>query len=331
MASNWTNLSERGSFIWILTTAWIYRLVGRRVTLVIISPVILFYYLTGREARRASRAYLERIHAQGLLEKRPGFWSGFRHFMAFSGSLIDKLAGWTGDINADHVEGADGAEFSAAKASGKGAMVLTAHVGNPELIRAVASVGRRFAVTVLMHTKNAEHYNAVIRKFSPDSRVKIIEVSQIDVTTAMRLSSAIENGEWVVMAADRLPPKSKASATGAPASLLGGDMYYPVGPYVLASALKCPVYFLQCIRTKGAQPFRIVFHHFADRIQLPSKARKKALRGYMDQYSQLLTEVLKQAPYQWFNFYDYWEDFSSAETSCDASNAHPPLKKETTA
>ena len=329
MAENWNSLSERGSYFWVLLAAWMYKVLGRRVTLALLAPVIFFDYLTGRQQRRASLAYLRRAHEHGLIAHKPGFWSGYPHFMSFAGSLVDKLAGWTGKISADQVEGAEDPIFSAAKFNGKGGLVLTAHVGNPELIRAVATVGNRFAVTVIMHTNNAQQYNEVIRKFSPESRVSIIEVSQIDVSVAMRLSEAVERGEWVVMAADRLPPdgaRHQRAAISMP--FLGGQVEYPIGPYVLAATLKCPVYFLLCLRSKGKKPFKILFRHFADRITLPRGNREQALRPYMAKYSELLAEAVAEAPYQWFNFYDYWNELDDG-ASLAANASHPSSQTET--
>ncbi len=317
MAEKWEKQSERGSPFWILLSAQLYKLLGRTATLIIISPAILFYFLTGTQARRASAAYLKRAHREGLLQRKPGFWSSFRHFMIFAGSLIDKLAGWTGNVVAKDVAGADDEEFAAAKFSGRGGLLLTAHLGNPELIRAVATVGNRFAVTVLMHTENAQNYNQVMKHLSPDSSVNIVEVTSIDVATAAQLSAAVERGEWLVMAADRLPPREQKSNETVTADFLGDTIKLPIGPYVLGTALKCPVYFLVCVRTQEEQPFQIVFRKIADQMSVPRKERQKAISAYAQIYSDYLTESLKLAPYQWFNFYDYWGEF---ENTAEAHN-----------
>ncbi|MCI4643488.1 MAG: lipid A biosynthesis acyltransferase [Hyphomonadaceae bacterium] len=320
MADNWEKQSERGTQFWVLFAAWLYKLAGRTVTLIIISPAILFYFFTGEAARKSSQAYLKRSYRLGMLDRKPSLWSSFHHFMTFAGSLIDKLAGWTGGIAAKDVEGADDPEFSAAKSSGRGGLVLTAHLGNPELIRAVATVENRFAVTVLMHTENAQNYNNVIKRFSPTSSVNIIEVSSIDVPTAMELSAAVERGEWVVMAADRLPPRDRKTDDAITSDFLGDTALFPVGPYVLASALKCPVYFLVCIRTRDEKPFRIIFRKIADQVTLPRRNRLNAIRGYAQTYVDFLTDAVKQAPYQWFNFYDYWDEFSARSGEVEPSD-----------
>ncbi|WP_233356758.1 LpxL/LpxP family acyltransferase [Hirschia baltica] len=291
--------------------------------MILLSPVVFFFYLSGVQQRRASRAYLNRAYEQGLMAKKPSFLTGFLHFMAFAGSMLDKLASWTGEINNTHVAGVDDGEFDAAKNTGRGALVLTGHLGNPELIRAVATVNKRFSVTVLMHTKNAEQFNSVINQFSKHSTVRLVQVDDIDISVAMQLSSRVDEGEWIVMAADRPPPHGTAKNSTVDVDFLGGKAPFPIGPYILGAALKCPVYFLSCIRTNQQPSFSIMFRHFADPVFLPRKDRSQALQAYAQQYAELLKEALAMAPKQWFNFYDFWGDFSgqTKETSSDSSHS----------
>ncbi len=306
MSENWSNMSERGSIFWIKLAGWIHKTLGRKITLVILFPFVLFFYLSGQNQRRASMSYLSLLHANNILPAKPSFFDGIRHFMAFAGSLLDRLAAWTGKISPDQVEGVEDEYFSNAKFNGKGGLILTGHLGNPDLIRAVATVNERFPVTVLMHTKNAEKYNSVINEFSPKSSIRIVEVSRIDVHVAMQLSESIERGEWVVVAADRLPPKDDKNASIL-ATLLGQKVRYPIGPYILASALKCPVYFLVCFRTNKTKPFSIVFRKIADQISLSRKNRQKELESYANKYSECMAAAIEEAPFQWFNFFDFWD------------------------
>lgn len=320
-STNWASQSERGTRWGIWVAAKIYKLVGRRLSMFLLSPVVFFFYLNGAEQRRASKAYLQRAYESGLLKDKPGIWSGFKHFMSFTGSMLDKLASWTGEINNTHVAGVDRGEFDAAKKSGRGGLVLTAHLGNPELIRAVATVGQRFSVTVLMHTKNAEQFNSVLNQFSDHSSVRLVQVDDINISVAMQLSARVEEGEWVVMAADRPPPHGDVDASSVEIDFLNGKANFPIGPYILAAALKCPAYFLSCIRTDNKPPFSIMFRQFADPVVLPRKNREKALKEYAQKYAGLLNEALMEAPLQWYNFFDFWGDFSvRADKKSDDEN-----------
>ena len=311
VSEDWTSQSERGSRFGVWLGACLFKLFGRRISMLVLSPAVFFFYLSGKKQRHASRAYLVRAYKNGLLKKKPGFWTGYSHFLAFTGSMLDKLGSWTGKIDNTHVSGVDGGEFDAAKKSGRGGVVLTGHFGNPELIRAVATVNKRFSVTVLMHTKNAEQFNSVLNQFSDHSTVRLVQVDDIDISIAMMLSARVEEGEWIVMAADRPPPNSISESKTVPVNFLGGKAEFPVGPYILAAALKCPTYFLSCIRTDSKPPFSISFHQFADPVVLPRKGRTQALAAYAQEYANLLEGVLHEAPLQWFNFFDFWNELVS--------------------
>ncbi len=58
--------------------------------------------------------------------------------MNFGASALDKLAAWTGDVPRTKLQGPALALLNEVEASGRGAFVITAHLGNPEVIRAVA-------------------------------------------------------------------------------------------------------------------------------------------------------------------------------------------------
>lgn len=299
---HWAALAERGSSLglWILAT--IFRLFGRRVCLAIMSPVVLFFFLTGVEQRRASMTYLDRARRAGLLPARPGWFLSFRHFMAFGGAALDKFAAWTGSIPASDVQEDDTGEFEASKNSGQGALVLTAHLGNPEVIRAIASLTNRARVNVLVHTAHAVRFNALISAFSKSSSVRMIQVTEIGPDTAILLQAAIENGEWIVMVGDRVPVTGNGRISWAP--FLGEPAPFAQGPYILGAILKCPVYLLFCLRT--SKKFQIYFEPFAKQIDLPRGDRNKAIARYVSRYAARLEYYVGLAPLQWFNFFDYW-------------------------
>lgn len=318
MAENWAGMRERGSYWGVQFFAVAYRLLGRRACLFFLAPAITFFYFTGARQRRASHDYLMRAWRAGYLPKKPGLWEGLKHYMAFGESMIDKLAAWIGDIRADNVDGVNDGPFHAAKQDPRGAFVITAHIGNPEVIRAVATVARRFTVNVLMHTAHAEQFNRLIERVSPDSSVRMIQVTAIDMPTAMRLSEAVGRGEWVIMTGDRLPVHGDA-VRSVTADLLGAPAQFPEGPYFLASVLKCPTFLLFCTRRKNR--FGVRFTLLDDPVQVPRKDRERALGAYARRFAAALEAEIAAAPFQWFNFYDFWGTAAGAPAKADEQSS----------
>lgn len=309
--AQWAELNERGASWGLHVVVGIYKLLGRTVCRAVLAPVAVYFYMTAGPRRAASLDYLTRCWKAGYLKQKPGYWDGARHFIAFSYAMLDKLAAWTGKIGADDVDGVDAAVFNAARLSGRGAIVLTAHIGNPEVVRAIATVTNRFRVNVLMHTLHAEQWNRLLTKMSPDSPVRLVQVTEIDVGMAMRLSEAVERGEWIVMTGDRIAVTG-GEHSSTPIPFLGEDALFATGPYVLASALKCPAYTMFCLAQKNRR-YRVMFEAFDDPVRLPRADREAATRGYATRYAERLEKAVAAAPFQWFNFYDYWAKPEAAQ------------------
>jgi predicted LPLAT superfamily acyltransferase len=305
MAKGWQDVGERGAAWGVWLTAYVYRLLGRTVCRVMLAPVVAYFYIAGKAQRDASKEYLERVWRAGYLPRRPGFAMGYRHFLSFAFATLDKLAAWTGNIRLKDVEGVEDGLFHEAKVNGRGAVVISAHLGNPEVIRAIATVNKRFRVNVLMHTLHAERFNRMMQTFSPESPVRMVQVTQIDVGTAMQLSDAISRGEWVVLMGDRIAVNG-GEASSVPVDFLGAPAQLPMGPFVLAAALRCPTYTLFC--TRKGERFRVKFELLADPVKLPRANRAEAIRDYASAYAGRLEKAIATAPLQWFNFYDYWPE-----------------------
>jgi predicted LPLAT superfamily acyltransferase len=309
-AARWSSMQERGAYWGMRTLAGIYRFAGRRFCLAAMAPVVLYFYLTGSTQRRASREYLDRLWQSGKLAQRPTWRTSLRHFMAFGASALDKLAAWTGDIPRTTLQGQSMALLDEVEAARRGVFVITAHLGNPEVVRALAALNHRVPVNVLMHTEHARIFNRLIREFSPDSPVRAFPVSKVGVDTAMVLSEAIARGEWVVIAGDRVPVSESGRVVEVP--FLGESALLPQGPYILGALLKAPAYLLFCVRDDDG--FRVHFSKFADAIELPRTDRNGAIRRYARRFCEAMEERVAETPLQWFNFYPFWKGGDPAPT-----------------
>lgn len=300
--TRWSAMKERGASWGLHLLAAIYRLLGRSVCLAVMTPVVFFFFVTGREQRQGSRDYLERAWRKGYLRRKPTLWTSFRQFLNFGGSALDKFAAWIGNVPRSRLRGEGVAALDELVASGKGAFIITAHLGNPEVVRAIGMLGKCVPLNVLVHTEHAQLFNRIINQFSPQAPVNAIPVTKVGADTAILLSQAIERGEWVVMVGDRVPVSQDGRVVEVP--FLGAPAPFPQGPYVLASILKAPVYLLFCARSKGG--FEVEFSKFADLIELPRRDRLGAIQRCAELYAEALEERVAAWPLQWFNFYSFW-------------------------
>ena len=117
--------------------------------------------------------------------------------------------------------------------------------------------------------------------------------------------------EWVIIAGDRVPVGD--SERVCEVSFFGRQARFPIGPYVLATLLQCPVYLLHCFRLDDN--YRLVMQQFEEEIRPSRDKRHEAYANYAQKFADALESQVIRAPLQWFNFYDFWEipvDHSSA-------------------
>lgn len=310
-AKHWAEESERGDAWGPALMGFIYRMLGRTICLIVMAPVIFYFYVAGARQRRASLDYLARIWKVQGRPGKPSHLHGLQHFFAFGESLVDKFGAWTGRLDRVDVDAIDGGNFDAMRNDTRGSLIISAHVGATEIVRALASRYQRRRITIVIHSAQAKHYNALIERFAPQSQVSLVQASEFDVSVAMALSAAIERGEWVVIMGDRMPVKR--SERGVTADFLGSPAQFPSGPFVLAAALKCPVYTLFCSKQNGRH--RVNVSLLTDGVSIGRRNRDAALAGLVQQYAVALEALVLAAPYQWFNFYDYWADGAGVERS----------------
>jgi predicted LPLAT superfamily acyltransferase/glycosyltransferase involved in cell wall biosynthesis len=301
--THWAGLAERGAYWGLRFVAATYRLFGRRACLAVLVPIVAYFHLTGGRQRRASCEFLAAI-----LGRPPTLREGFRHALDFATRALDTLAAWTGAIPPGALRVEDPAGLAAAAADPRGAVLVVSHHGNAELSRALMDPVLRQRLTVLVHTRHAENYHRLLQKFRPEVVSRMLQVTEIGPETAIDLQERIERGEWVAIAGDRIPVLSRGRVVAVP--FLGRPAPFSQGPWLLASLLECPVYLLFC-RREAPQRWTLSLEPFAERVILPRSGRRDALATFAARYAERLEFHARRAPWQWYNFFDFWGEGSS--------------------
>ena len=287
--------------MWLLLR--IYLLFGRGFLQLFLYPVVLYYWLTHRPARQASQAYLNRLAVFSPSLKLSGsfFWS-YKHFISFANAIIDKLAAWSGALSQTDVEYYGRNELIAKISKGQGAVLLGSHLGNLEVCRVIADFDKTIHINVLLDNKHAQKFNQLLKKTNDNSQLNLIQITEITAATYMVLRSKINNGELVIIAADRTPVSNRQRVTKV--TFLGADALFPQGPLILASLLECPVYTVFCLKQHSKNV--IYFDLFSDSLMFPRKTREEAIQKMIQRYAECLQTYCLKEPLQWFNFFDFW-------------------------
>lgn len=305
-SSGWFALAERGMLWGLHLSAGIYRLAGPRVCTAMLLPVVLYFYVSGTEQRRASLQFLRRAFVARGEAHEPGWHDSFRHFRDFTHKAVETFGGWVEGAGSCIVDPSSLPELERASADRRGLVLVVSHLGNVELSRALLDPAYRSRITVLVHTRHAANYNRVLRRFSPDAAVNTIQVEEIGPDTMIALKDVVDRGGWVAIAGDRTP--IHAGQRVSHARFLGHEAPFPQGPYILGHLLDCPVYALFCLR-EGRQ-HRVHFERLVERVNLEPRRKEAGLAALSTQYAKRLEEFCLRDPYQWYNFYDFWGDRS---------------------
>ena len=295
--------------MWLLYQ--LHRFLGRWPFLLCLYPVVAYYWLTSPVARRSSLQYLRRMHAaHGLWPTAPGWRQSQQHFRVFAQVIMDKLLALTGRSRFERVTVTGRESLGAMLEQGRGAVVVTAHMGCIELCQAIAERRSGLRLNILVHTAHAQRFNRVLQRLAPDSGVQLLQVTEFNAATAMMLAERVARGELIAIAGDRVPVRESRVTQ---ARFLGHEAAFPCGPYILAAVLECPLYFMGCVHE--GEGYAVEFVPLAERVLLPRARREQALAEYAGLFAQQLERMLCKAPYDWFNFFPFWDQMGSARTA----------------
>jgi len=306
MTEHWSAVSEAGALAGLRLMVWVNDHLGRFAFNVLLIPVMGYFFLRRGEARRASVSYLQRVRQQhpGVLARRPIMWLSFRHFLSFGQSLLDKYVAWTEPPDSIQMDPEVSSIHAELIKPGNGVLLIGSHFGNIEYSRSLAAHYDHLVINILLHDQHAEKFAELMRDSVVQSHLNLIQVTDLDLELALELKEKVASGEWLIIAGDRVPLSGEGNTC--PAEFFGAQARFPIGPYVLANLLRCPVYLLHCFRTQGG--YRAELEHFGDELVPSRQGGRRKYDAEVQQFATALEAQVCREPLQWFNFYDFWRE-----------------------
>jgi predicted LPLAT superfamily acyltransferase len=294
----WSALPERGTQAALRLIAWIAMRIGRWAARLLLYPITFYFVITARAARRTSYEYLKRM--RGCPAR---WWHVFRHFHCFAATILDRLYLLRGEFQRFDVELHGKEILHRRMESGKGCILLGSHLGSFEVLRALGVMQRNFPVKVLMDTTHNQNITRFLDALNPVIANTVIAPDRAD--TLLAVKESLDAGFFVGTLGDRVSSGDKTTKC----QFLGQPAAFPVGPIVLAAMTHCPVILFFGLY-RGGNRYEIYFEHFADEITLDRDRRAEEIRLWMQRYTERLEHYARIAPYNWFNFYPFWDQAS---------------------
>ena len=245
----------------------------------VVALVIPFYMMFDGKGRRASYSFYRRRMGYGPIKS---FFGIYRNFFAMGKVVIDRFAMYGGRSFKFEIDERN----CLAELSGqdRGFVIASSHVGNFELAGYSFSLGEK-RLNALVYAAETEAVMAGRQKLFEQRNIRMVPVSE-DFQHLFIVSSALAAGEVVAVPADRLFGSEKSISC----TFFGEPARFPAGPYALAAARDVPVVAVFVMKT-GVTSYRI------SAIKVDGA----------DSFASLFEEMVRKYPYQWFNFFNFWD------------------------
>jgi predicted LPLAT superfamily acyltransferase len=290
----WMQRKERGSF---LLLQWMRRfslLFGRRLSRVVVYGIALYFFLAVGSARKASRSYLQRA-----LQRRATAWDLYQHILAFASTIHDRFYLLNDQQGLFDIQVIGAEQVIQFQQHQQGALLFGAHLGSFEVL---LTHGRnnQFNSCVAMYPENARQLNRALAAINPQAMAGIIALGQFD--SMLNIHQQLEAGALVGVLADRAAGPDRYLTL----PFLGAPARFPTGPFRMAAMLGYPVYFMTGLY-RGANRYEVHFEVLSDQAKVPREQREAVVHQTMEKYVATLERHCRAAPYNWFNFFDFWE------------------------
>lgn len=289
----WLEQPERGSPAAMRLALWLTLKLGRPLGRLLLFPILAYFLLFSPRARRASASYLRRA-----LGRRATLADVARHFHAFALTMQDQfylLAGKHGEFEVTLHAPAQAQAMLRQRAC----ILLGSHLGSFEVLRVRGMTEGLPAVNMLMYLENAEKSGGLLRSLAPDLGTRIIPLGTPDAL--LRVHECLARGELVGILGDRAWRNDRSCSI----DFLGAPARFPLGPLLVAGLLRAPVVLFFGLYL-GRGRYEIRLEPFADAIALEPHDRDASVRPWVERYARRLEHYCRLAPYNWFNFYDFW-------------------------
>jgi predicted LPLAT superfamily acyltransferase len=300
---DWTRRPERSNMFWLRVMTWISLKAGRRASRVVLYGIALYFLAFAPAARNMSRRYLQRVFR--LRSPADVGWRMlFSHFLAFASVIHDRVYLVNDRHELFDIRIHNQPLIDAMVADGRGAFLIGAHLGSFEVLRAVGRRQPGLRIAMAMYEENARKINAALAAINPNAKQGVVALGHVDSMIEVR--DLLDDGVVVGMLGDRSfggDETFEVSFLDAPAAL-------PRGPFRMAAVMKRPVLFMTGLY-RGGNRYDVHFELLADFAAVLPHGRAAAVEAAITRYAALLEQYCREAPFNWFNFFDFWRTPSS--------------------
>lgn len=309
---HWQSRPEGGGrfAIWLIRTIALHG--GRPLARLCLYPITAYFYLRRGPERHASAQYLQRVFGRPATRRQV-----LKHIHAFAATILDRVFLLAHGEQPFEFETQGLDLLDERIAQGRGVLLFGSHQGSFEALRAVGARRPDMPLRVVLDKQKTPAMTELLEALAPEVGACVIDAAQDGTSIALAMAEACQQGAVVAMLADR----GRGHEVLRRADLLGSPAPFPISPWLLAHTLQVPV--VLCFGLYlGGNRYRLVFEPFSDKVEIPRHDRMPSLDALIARYAQRLEHYIQVAPYNWFNFYDFWQDTPAADSAAAMVDGH---------
>ena len=296
MRQEWIDRPEGGTTFGYKLISGFALACGRTAARIALYPITLYFLLRRGPERRASREFLRRITGHDV-----SMWQAAKHLHCFAAVTLDRVFLLSERFKRFDVRTFGLDELRQAWGQGRGVLLLGAHLGSFDALRVLADFRSDIKVRVVIDVEQNRRLSAVLNALNPQLAQSVINARQEGTATALAIKEALDEKSLVTLLADRARPGNQVMTV----NFLGRPAPLPTAPWQLAAALKVPV--VLCFGLyRGGNRYDLHFETFTDELRLERAQRDAELQQTVQRFADRMAHHARSAPYNWFNFYDFW-------------------------
>jgi predicted LPLAT superfamily acyltransferase len=292
--SSWEG-KTRGGVLGYRIFVWTLKHLGISFGYFLLYFVVTYFVFSSRKAIKSISFYFRQILEFSRLQTAGAI---FRNYYIFGQILLDRiamLAGFQERFTFDF----DGEEHL--RQMDRGGLLISAHVGNWEV---AGNLLKRLEKKIHILLFDAEHQRikGYMSEVLTNRSVGYIVIRE-DFSHLFAIRDALSKGEIIAMHGDRFIEGNRTI----PVRFMGMPALFPTGPVNMAAKFGVPVSYVFAVKEN-----RKHYHFYATpllHIDYPGniRSRERSLRSAVEKYVEALEKILRKYPFQWFNYYDFWQ------------------------
>lgn len=224
-----------------------------------------------------------------------------RHFHSFAAVTLDRVFFLNGRLDCFDIRLHGVEELHRVMELRRGVLLVGAHLGSFEALRAVSMKRPDAVVRMVLDAAHSPILSSILSSLNPAVGRSIIDPRQSGVAVALEIGAALQRGELVTMLADRDRPGQERAR----AAFLGEMANFPTAPWQIAAVTRVPVVFCVGLHA-GGNRYDLHFELLTERLVIDRRARAQQIQSAVQDFASRLERHVRRAPFNWFNFYDFW-------------------------